>query len=65
LEAPAATEAAAAAAATGRAAEPAAAPAAAETGSMLAQLTQLGELTASGVLTETEFEVRKVRILNG
>ena len=44
---------------------PAAAPAAADTGSMLAQLTQLGELRASGVLTETEFEVQKVRILNG
>ena len=65
LEAPAATEAAAAAAAApAAAAPPAAAPAAADTGSMLAQLTQLGELRASGVLTETEFEVQKVRNLN-
>jgi Short C-terminal domain len=32
---------------------------------MLAQLTQLGELRASGVLTETEFEVQKARILSG
>ena len=30
----------------------------------LAQLTQLGELRASGVLTEAEFEVQKARILN-
>jgi len=30
----------------------------------LAQLTQLGELRASGVLTETEFEEQKARILN-
>jgi hypothetical protein len=32
---------------------------------MLAQLTQLGELRASGVLTESEFEVQKARILSG
>jgi Short C-terminal domain len=30
----------------------------------LAQLKQLGELRASGVLTEAEFEVQKARILN-
>ena len=33
--------------------------------SRLAQLTQLGELRAAGVLTEAEFEVQKARILNG
>jgi hypothetical protein len=43
----------------------AAVPAAADTGSMLAQLTQLGELRASGVLTEAEFEAQKARILGG
>ena len=32
---------------------------------MLAQLTQLGELKAAGVLTEAEFETQKARILNG
>jgi len=48
------------------AADPAlAAPAAADTGSVLAQLTQLGELKASGVLTDAEFEVQKARILSG
>ncbi len=31
---------------------------------MLAQLTQPGELRASGVLTEAEFEVQKARILS-
>jgi hypothetical protein len=30
---------------------------------MLEQLTQLGELRASGVLTDAEFEVQKQRIL--
>ncbi len=30
---------------------------------MLAQLTQLGELRSSGVLTEAEFEVQKAKIL--
>jgi hypothetical protein len=32
---------------------------------MLAQLTQLGELKAAGVLTEAEFAAQKARILNG
>jgi hypothetical protein len=32
---------------------------------MLAQLTQLGELRAAGVLTEAEFATQKARILNG
>ena len=31
----------------------------------LAQLTQLGELKAAGVLTEQEFQTQKDRILNG
>jgi hypothetical protein len=31
----------------------------------LAQLTQLGELRAAGVLTDAEFQVQKARILNG
>jgi len=31
---------------------------------ILAQLTQLGELKASGVLTESEFEAQKARVLN-
>jgi hypothetical protein len=31
----------------------------------VAQLTQLGELRAAGVLTEAEFERQKARILNG
>lgn len=31
----------------------------------LAQLTQLGELKAAGVLTEEEFQTQKARILNG
>jgi hypothetical protein len=31
----------------------------------LARLTQLGELRASGVLTEAEFQAQKARILNG
>jgi hypothetical protein len=34
-------------------------------GDVLAQLTQLGELKAAGVLTEAEFEAQKARILNG
>jgi hypothetical protein len=32
---------------------------------MLAMLTQLGELRASGVLSEAEFAAQKARILNG
>ena len=31
----------------------------------LAQLTQLGELKAAGVLTDEEFQAQKARILNG
>ncbi len=42
---------------------PVAAPAPAASSSMLEQLTQLGELRASGVLTDAEFEVQKQRIL--
>ena len=44
------------------AAAPAAPPAVGDT---LAQLTQLGELKAAGVLTEEEFQAQKARILNG
>ncbi len=40
-----------------------AAPAAPDTGAMLDQLRQLGELRAAGVLTEAEFEAQKARIL--
>ena len=48
------------------AAPAAAAPAAAAPVSdTLAQLTQLGELKAAGVLTEDEFQTQKARILNG
>lgn len=32
---------------------------------ILARLTQLGQLRASGVLTEAEFEAQKARILGG
>jgi hypothetical protein len=44
-----------------------AAPAAASppVADVLAQLTQLGELKAAGVLTEPEFQAQKARILNG
>lgn len=41
---------------------PAAAPSQDDT---LAQLKQLGELKASGVLTEEEFEAQKAKILGG
>jgi hypothetical protein len=44
------------------AAAPAASPPVNDT---LAQLTQLGELKAAGVLTEEEFQAQKARILNG
>ena len=46
-------------------AAPAAAPApvAPDTGAMLDQLRQLGELRAAGVLTDAEFEAQKARIL--
>jgi hypothetical protein len=40
--------------------EPAAAP---STGDTLAQLKELGELKAAGVLTEAEFEAQKAKIL--
>ncbi|MEO8329105.1 MAG: SHOCT domain-containing protein [Candidatus Nanopelagicales bacterium] len=46
-------------------AEPQAAPAGGGTGDALAQLNQLGELKASGVLTEPEFEAQKAKILAG
>ena len=53
-------------AAPAAAAPAAAAPAAAAPVSdTLAQLTQLGELKAAGVLTEDEFQTQKARILNG
>ena len=58
----AAPAAAAPAAAAPAAAGPAAAPPVSDT---LAQLTQLGELKAAGVLTEDEFQIQKARILNG
>lgn len=48
------------------AAAPAAAPApAVDVAGQLAQLTQLGELRAAGVLTDAEFELQKSRILAG
>lgn len=43
---------------------PAPAPAS-ESGDMLGQLKELGELRTSGVLTEEEFETQKARILAG
>jgi len=36
-----------------------------DTSTRLAQLAQLGDLRAAGVLTEAEFEAQKARILNG
>jgi hypothetical protein len=39
------------------------APVSPDMGEKLAQLSQLGDLRASGVLTDTEFEVQKARIL--
>jgi phage shock protein A len=45
--------------------EPAAAPAASGTDDKLEQLKQLGELKASGVLTDAEFEAQKAKILAG
>ena len=36
-----------------------------DTSARLAQLVQLGELRAAGVLTDAEFEAQKARILNG
>ena len=44
---------------------PPAAPAAAPAADPLEQLKQLGELKASGVLTEAEFEAQKAKILAG
>jgi hypothetical protein len=41
------------------------APAAAPAADPLEQLKQLGELKASGVLTEAEFEAQKAKILAG
>jgi len=49
--------------APGMPSSPAAQPAA-PADTTLAQLTQLGELRASGVLTEAEFAEQKARILN-
>ena len=44
---------------------PAAAPAAAPGADRIEQLRQLGELKASGVLTEQEFAAEKARIMGG
>jgi hypothetical protein len=44
--------------------EPVYAPAPADSSSMFDQLTKLGELRDSGVLTEAEFEAQKAKILN-
>jgi hypothetical protein len=44
---------------------PAPAPAASATDDRLDQLKQLGELKASGVLTDAEFEAQKAKILAG
>ena len=44
---------------------PQAPPAAAGTGDVLAQLKDLGDLKAQGVLTEEEFQGQKRRILGG
>jgi hypothetical protein len=46
-------------------AEQPAAPAAAPAADPLEQLKQLGELRASGVLTDAEFEAQKAKILAG
>jgi hypothetical protein len=40
-------------------------PASSGTDDKLAQLKELGELKASGVLTEAEFEAQKAKILEG
>jgi len=45
--------------------EPAPAAAAAPAADPLEQLKQLGELKASGVLTDAEFEAQKAKILQG
>jgi hypothetical protein len=44
---------------------PAAAPAAAPAADPLEELKKLGELKASGVLTDAEFEAQKAKILAG
>jgi len=41
------------------------APAASSTDDTLAQLKELGELKAAGILTEAEFEAQKAKILAG
>jgi len=46
-----------------QAADPSAPSAPAAMDNTLAQLTQLGELRASGILTDAEFEAQKARIL--
>jgi hypothetical protein len=43
--------------------QPPPAPAAPDTGNMIEQLKQLGELKEAGVLTEAEFAVQKSKIL--
>ena len=45
--------------------QPPPAPAAPDTGDMIEQLKQLGELKDAGVLTEAEFAVQKSKILGG
>jgi hypothetical protein len=40
-------------------------PAAPDSGDMIAQLEKLGQLRASGVLTDAEFETQKARLLGG
>ena len=47
-----------------RAAPPPAAPAAPDMDAKLAQLKDLGELKAQGILSDAEFEAQKARILN-
>lgn len=47
-----------------QAAPVAAQPAPTSSSDRLAQLTQLGELRSSGVLTDDEFEAQKAKILN-
>jgi hypothetical protein len=44
--------------------QPAPAPEAPDMTAKLAQLQQLGELKAQGILTDAEFEVQKQRILS-
>jgi hypothetical protein len=44
---------------------PVAAAPSVETGDKLSQLAQLGDLFKTGILTESEFQEQKARILNG